>query len=56
LTTKQQEAQSMAEALELCRNTVTADAAAGSLPEVGLIDASANWCSSRGDQTLFDFY
>ena len=41
LTTKQQEAQSMAEAVELCVKAPAAEAGSGSMAEVSLIDASA---------------
>jgi hypothetical protein len=41
LTMKQREAQSMAEAVELCLKAPRAEAASGSLAEVSLIDASA---------------
>ena len=41
LTAKQEEAQSMAEAVELCVKAPAAEAASGSMAEVSLIDASA---------------
>jgi DNA-directed RNA polymerase specialized sigma54-like protein len=41
LTMKQQEAQSMAEAVELCVKAPGADVSSGSMAEVSLIDASA---------------